>query len=74
MAYTIKQARRLRDFTQDEMAELLGVSRYIYLSYEKRPSTIPIGMAQKFCSIVNLSIDDIFFADEFTESEGDENA
>lgn len=71
MAYTVKQARRLRDLTLDEISAMLGVSRYIYMNYEKCPESIPIGIAKKFCEIVNIPIDQIFFINDFTESEGE---
>lgn len=68
MAYTVKQARRLADKTQAEMAVLLGVSRWTYRSIESHPGKAKIAQARKISEITGVPLDDIIFADDSTFS------
>lgn len=68
MGLTPKQARLLRDLTQQEVADLLGVHRQTYMKWENRPDEIPVGKAKEFSKIVGVSVDNIFFNSDSTLS------
>ena len=68
MIYSVKQARRLCDYTQIEMAERIGVSRDIYRKIEAHPQTATIQQAYKIAEATGLSIDQIFFSENSTKS------
>ena len=43
---TLAELRRVRNFTQQEMAQEIGVCRDTYISYEKNPNKMPIKVEQ----------------------------
>lgn len=61
-AITMKQARVGVDMTQRDMATAMGCSYGTYRKWEQSPGEMPIKAAQKFCSIVKLTYDEIIFA------------
>lgn len=61
MQFTIKQARIMRDLTQESIALLMGISTQKYRRFEKYEQEMPVTMALKFCKITGIGIDDIFF-------------
>lgn len=63
MYYSMKQARIGALLSQKDAAEKLGIHINTYRRYEEHPMKIPMDLAFKFCEIVNLKIDDIWFAD-----------
>lgn len=71
MVFTMKQARMLKELSQQKMAELMGVHRHTYIKWERTPDLIPLGMAKKFAEIVKLKLDEIFFNCESTLSRQD---
>lgn len=66
MGFTIKQARQYAGFTQTEIAERLGISRDVYRRIELNPGSTPVDLAQKFCQVVGIGIDQIFFTKNST--------
>jgi len=46
---------------QEELAKQLGINRNTYAKYEKYKASMRIDMAQKFSSIVGISIDNLIF-------------
>lgn len=62
MQLTIKMARAKAGFTKKKMALELGVSRPTYDDYENYLTVMRVDMAQRFCDIVQLSIDDVIFS------------
>ncbi|WP_125116465.1 helix-turn-helix transcriptional regulator [Agathobaculum sp. Marseille-P7918] len=62
MPYTVKQARVLRDFTQAEMAEKMGISRGTYRKIEDNPESATVKQAKQIADITQISINDIFFS------------
>ena len=66
MIYTVKQARVLKDLTQMEMAEFMGLSRDTYRKIEANPKTATIEQAYKIAKITGIGIDQIFFVDAST--------
>jgi len=65
---TLKQARLLADMSQAKVAEELGVHRHTYMSWEKNPDAMPIGVAKKFAQLTGFTVDRIFFDTESTLS------
>ena len=49
-----------------EMAQRLGVSRDTYRKIELSPETASVALAKKISEIVNIPIDQIFFAESST--------
>lgn len=66
MPYTVKQARRLADKTQAEMAKYLGVSRDTYRKIELFPEQATVKQAQDISAITKIPVDQIFFAGNST--------
>ena len=64
--YTLRQARKLRDKTQGEMAEFLGVCRTTYCSLEKDPEQATVAEAKKISQFLDIPVDQIFFATNST--------
>lgn len=64
MKNIIKQKRLDFGFTQDELAESLGVSRQTIISLEKEKYNPSIGLAFKISKVFNSSIEDIFLFEE----------
>lgn len=62
MQLTIKMARAKTGFTKKRMASELGVTRPTYDDYENYNTVMRIDVAQRFCNIVGLSIDDVIFS------------
>lgn len=62
MEFSVKQARQYAGYTQVEMAKRLGISRDAYRKIEFNPETASIALAKKISEIVNIPIDQIFFA------------
>lgn len=58
---TIKQWRRVKDYTQEYMAEMCGVHRNTYAAWEENPEKIPIGAALTLADVLQVSIEDIIF-------------
>ena len=74
MLYTVKQARRLADKTQAEMAALLGVSRDTYRKIEMFPEQATVAQARNISIITKIPVDQIFFAADSTLSRDSTDA
>lgn len=61
MKLSLKQARQMKSKTQRQMALGIGVSEYVYRSYERNPDRVPIGKAKEISKALGLSYDTIFF-------------
>ena len=68
MAYTVKQARRLAGYTQQEMADELHIHRTTYIKLEENPESFTVGQAKVISRKTKIPIDDIFFTNNSTES------
>ena len=66
MVYTIRQARRLAEKTQAEMAGSLGISRDTFRKIEMFPDQATVEQAQKISALVGIPVDDLFFAHNST--------
>lgn len=61
MAYTLKQARQLRDKTQLDMANALNVCRDTYRTIEQDPEQATILQAKTICEFLDMTLEDIIF-------------
>ena len=57
----LKEARQAANYTQQEVADYLGISRPTYISMEKKPERVTIQDANKLSALFGVSVDDIFF-------------
>ena len=55
---TLEMARAKTGLSQEELAKQLGINRNTYAKYK---ASMRIDMAQKFSSIVGISIDNLIF-------------
>ena len=62
LVYTVRQARRLAEKTQREMARSMGISRDTYRKIELNPEVATIEQAQNISRIVGIPMDKIIFA------------
>lgn len=60
MKLNLKQARRVRDKTQDEMAELLNIHVQTYRKIEENPNLATIEQAKKLRKIYKCHMTKIF--------------
>lgn len=61
MILTVRQWRAVREKTQREMAELLGVHINTYQKWERNPKIMDVCHAQKLAEIFEVDINDIDF-------------
>lgn len=59
---TLKMARAKAGYTKKRMASELGVSRPTYDDYENYNTVMRVDLAQRFCDIVDVSIDNVIFS------------
>ena len=59
MTFNLKTWRRLRGLTQQEMADKMGVSRQIYIRYEKNPENVRYGRIKQIAEILEIEVGDI---------------
>lgn len=53
--------RRAKGFSQDKMADAVGMSRSGYALMEKNPESCKMGVAKKICKVLDVEIQDIIF-------------
>lgn len=59
--FTPNEWRRARSKTIEDCAKAIGVSPVTWSKWEKRPSLIPIGKAEKFCTFIGITVDAVSF-------------
>ena len=64
MTLSLRQARRLKEKTQNEMAKLLKVNVMTYRKIEENPDRATIEQAKKIAEYLGVTYDEIFFARE----------
>lgn len=57
-------ARKKARYTQEEVANLLGISRPTYARMEKSPQDISIKEARNLAKIFEIPVEEIFFAEK----------
>lgn len=56
----LKEKRELKNFSQVELAKLIGINANTYVQYELGYRAIPFEVAQKIANILEIDIDDFF--------------
>lgn len=64
MSLTVKQWRRAKDITQEQMAKELGVHVNTYQNWEEAPEKISIEKAVQIANIFNVPFDEVSFKKE----------
>ena len=60
----IVEARKNARYTQQQAADILGISRPTYARMEKNPGDITVDDANKIAKIFGIKVADIFFAND----------
>lgn len=63
MVLTLKQARMMREMSQEKMAEVLQIHRNTYAALEENPGRVSIDQAKIISDTLKISVDDIFFGE-----------
>lgn len=62
MTLSLRQARRLKDKTQKDMAKMLKVHVMTYRKIEENPDLATIEQAKKMAEYLGVNYNEIFFA------------
>lgn len=62
MRLTLKEWRRARGISQEEMADLCGVHPNTYRSWEENPENIKLAAAMKIADRLGIAVEDLIFA------------
>ena len=65
----LKQVRKERGFTAQEMADLLGTGLRNYRKYESGDHNPPLDMLVKIADLLDVSTDYLLCRDEFIEKQ-----
>lgn len=57
--YNFKQLRGIKEMTQDEVAEELGISKYTWINWESGKTAPDFWQLQKIKTLFGISIDNI---------------
>lgn len=60
----IKKIRELRSYTQDFMADMLGVSQSTYSRFEKDEGDLTISQLNKIAEVLDVKVEDLINFDE----------
>ena len=60
----LKDARKAERYTQQQVADYLGVSRPTYQKYEENPELVTIEDAKKLARLFKVHPQDIFFGQD----------
>lgn len=61
MQFTIKELRRAKGISLEEMADYCGVHVNTYRAWEEKPSEIKLSMAKKIADKFRIDIKDVDF-------------
>lgn len=64
MALTLRQWRKAREITQEQMAKALNIHINTYQNWEKDPGKISVTNVMKIAEVLKVSINDIIFNSE----------
>ena len=64
----MKSQRSRFGYTQEKMADLLGISRATYCDYEVNPQAVKIGTFKKMADVLQCELVDFFIISNVTES------
>lgn len=62
MTISLRQARRMMDKSQNELADMLHVHVQTYRKLEENPDLVTIEQAKKISKYLGISHNEIFFA------------
>lgn len=65
----MKSYRNRLGYTQEQMADLLNVSRATYCDYETNPQNVRIEVFKKMADILQCDLSDFFIAINVTNSD-----
>ncbi|RSL32636.1 XRE family transcriptional regulator [Salibacterium salarium] len=68
MHLTLKQARLIKEKTQQELADSMGVHVHTYARMEKNPDEVTIREAKQLSELLGVDYDKIFFNGKSTLS------
>ena len=60
----LKSIRKLRNFTQETVAEKLGISTYSYAKIERGETDIKYSRLQQIAKIMGIKLEDLFSMDD----------
>ncbi len=60
----IKSIRKLRNFTQETIAEKLGISTYSYAKIERGETDVKYSRLQQITKIMGIELEDLFSMDD----------
>lgn len=60
-ALTLRQMRRVKELSQEHLAEMVHVHVNTLQKWEKNPGKIPIDKARELASVLGASLDEITF-------------
>ena len=66
-SYQLKELRKERNLTQEELGELIGISKVSISNYENGKRNPDVEMLLKFSDYYNVSIDYLIRGEEFTK-------
>lgn len=58
---TLREAREEAGYTQQDMANQLGISRATYIRIEQRPEAATVMQAKRICELLSKNYERIFF-------------
>lgn len=64
METTLKEARESAGFTQQQMADELGISRPTYSQIEANPGKATVMQAKRICTLLSRNYERIFFGEK----------
>lgn len=59
MKLTLREWRRLKEVTQEQLAEVCGIHVNTYRTWEEKPSEIKISNAMKIADRLGITLDDL---------------
>lgn len=65
----LRYYRRLKDITQEELGDALGVTRHTILAIEKRKFEPSIALALKIAAFFEIPVEEMFFLDKREEEK-----
>ena len=68
----IKSYRIKKGLKQEEIADIMGVSRNTYCDYEVNPQRVKVETLQKIADILNCKVSDFFKENDVTKSNVNE--
>ena len=64
----LRSYRARAGYTQDKVAEILGISRITYCDYEVNPQKVKVEMLQQIADVLNCKLSDFFVENDVTYS------